>query len=291
MIANSDLLFGLGLRAQHYQSIVQLTPSVDWFELITEDFLACGGDDWFWLEKIRANYPLSLHGVSLSIGSVDPINRDYLKQLKQLRDRLEPVWISDHFCWTGVGGINSHDLLPMPHTEEAVKHIVARIIQVQDYLGEPLVLENVSSYVDFSHSEMTEWEFIQAIVMQADCYILLDINNVFVNAFNHGFSANDYLSGIPGERVKQFHIAGHKHCQNHIIDTHDTDITDDVWQLYEQALRMYGPVPLIIERDGEVPPLPVLLDELEEAKQRYHSVMHSLAKKHNKSLSKPQVTR
>ena len=209
--------FGLGLRPPHYQSILESDhPIIDWFEAMTEDYLVPGGNPLHFLKLIRERYPLVLHGVSLSIGSTDPLDQEYLRQLKQLAKQIQPTWISDHMCWTGTHGVNLHDLLPLPYTEEAVQHMVARISQVQDYLGRQILLENVSSYVSYSHSVMTEWEFITAVSEQADCYLLFDVNNVYVSAFNHGFDPLDFIKGVPAHRVKQFHLAGHTHCDTHI---------------------------------------------------------------------------
>jgi len=208
-----------------------------------------------------------LHGVSLSIGSVDPLNKSYLQALKKLMHTVQPISISDHFCWTGVNGVNTHDLLPLPYTFETVEHLVSRIHTVQDFLGRQIMLENVSSYAAFSVSDMTEWEFISEVSKRADCFILLDINNIYVNAFNHGFSAEEYLQGVPIDRVKQFHLAGHKHCQTHIIDTHDAEIIDDVWDLYAKAIGRFKNVPVIIERDSNIPPLSELMGELNKVRE------------------------
>ncbi|MDE2026634.1 MAG: DUF692 domain-containing protein, partial [Patescibacteria group bacterium] len=204
--------FGLGLRTEHYEDILALTPPVDWFEIITENYLVPGGKPLYYLDKIREFYPMVMHGVSLSLGSSDPLDWDYLKQVKALAARIEPAWISDHLCWTGVNGLNMHDLLPMPYTYEMVRHVVSRLTQIQDYLKRPLLIENVSSYVNYKQSEMTEWEFINSILKQSGCYLLLDVNNVYVSAFNHGFDALDYLNAIPCEKVIQIHLAGHSHC-------------------------------------------------------------------------------
>ena len=268
--------FGLGLRPAHYQAITEARPNIDWFELLTEDFLECAGDDWRWLSKIREHYPVSLHGVSLSIGSTDPVNKSYLIALKNLIQKVEPLWVSDHFCWTGIDGVNTHDLLPLPYSEEAIQHLVSRISEVQDFLNRQILLENVSSYIDFQSSEMTEWEFISEVSKRADCFILLDVNNIYVNAFNHGFSTQDFLNGIPVDRVKQFHIAGHKDCQTHIIDTHNADIISAVWDLYASALKRFGQVPLIIERDSEIPPLNEMLNELNQAREIYNNEFETM---------------
>jgi len=258
--------FGLGLRAEHYEQILEQKPKLDWFEIISEDFLVSGGSPLYYLDKIRENYPLSMHGVSMSIGSTDPLNWDYLKQLKALKERIEPLWISDHLCWTGIRGINTHDLLPLPYTEEAIKHVSERVLQVQDFLGEALVLENVSSYITYKDSELSELDFLVAVAERADCLILLDVNNVYVSGFNHGFNASDYLNAVPIKRVKQFHLAGHKRFENHIIDTHDAKIIEEVWQLYSEAVRRFGPVATLIERDDNIPPLTELMEELDYAR-------------------------
>lgn len=260
--------FGLGLRPLHYETIIETKPTVDFFEIITEDFIECVGEDFDWLQKIRNYYPVTLHGVSLSIGSVDPLNLSYLRALKKLIDETQPLSVSDHFCWTGVNQINTHDLLPLPFSEEAVCHLVSRILQVQDFLGRQIMLENISTYVNFKNPEMHEWEFISEVANRADCFILLDINNIYVNAFNHGFSAHRYIEAIPKNRVKQFHLAGHKHCQTHIIDTHDSDIISDVWDLYAHAAAHFGEVPVVIERDSAIPPLCELIEELAMARER-----------------------
>jgi uncharacterized protein (UPF0276 family) len=258
--------FGLGLRNQHYQDVISNRPAVDWFEIITEDYLGSGGNTLYYLDKIREHYPLVMHGVSLSIGSTDPLNMDYLKQVKQLAQHLQPAWVSDHLCWTGTNGINIHDLLPLPYTEEALQHVVKRVKQVQEILERRILLENVSSYITFKDSELTEWDFLANIAEQADCQILLDINNIYVSGFNHGFDPQVYLDGIPVARVQQFHMAGHEDNRTHIIDTHDHDIPSPVWALYEAALKRFGSVSTLIERDDHIPPLTKLVVELEKAR-------------------------
>jgi uncharacterized protein (UPF0276 family) len=219
------------------------------------------------LDRVRAEYPVVLHGVSLSIGSTDPLDRAYLDSLKKLASRIEPAWISDHLCWTGMAGRNLHDLMPLPFTEEAVGHVAGRVAQVQECLGRRILLENVSSYVTFRESDMSEWDFLSEVSGRADCLILLDINNVYVSAFNHGFDPLDYLNAIPADRVQQFHLAGHSHCGTHLIDTHDADVADPVWSLYAAALRRFGAVSAMIERDDHIPPLPDLLRELDQARK------------------------
>ena len=265
--------FGLGLRPQHYNDIVSHRPKVDWFEIVTENYLVPGGNPHYFLNQIREHYPVVMHGVSMSIGSCDALDKDYLKQVKALADRIQPKWISDHLCWTGVNGINLHDLLPLPYTEEAVDHVANRISEVQEYLGRRILIENVSSYITYEHSVMTEWDFLTAIVEKADALILLDINNIFVSAFNHHFNPMDYLNGIPVERVQQFHLAGHDHKGTHIIDTHDHEIVSEVWTLYEKAVERFGEVSTMIERDDHIPPLNDLLEELSKAKKIAEKVL------------------
>lgn len=262
-----NLGFGLGLRTDHYKTILDDKPAVDWFEVITENYLVSGGKPLFYLDSIRADYPMVMHGVSLSIGSTDPLNWDYLRQVKALAKRIEPAWISDHLCWTGVNGVNLHDLLPLPYTEAAIEQVVNRVSTVQEYLGRQLLLENVSSYVSYAHSEMSEWDFLSAVAERADCLILLDINNIYVSAHNHGFEPLDYLAHLPAKRVQQIHLAGHLNLGNLIIDSHGDTVIDPVWSLYEAALQRFGFVATLIERDENLPPLADLLAELEIARQ------------------------
>ncbi len=258
--------YGLGLRPDHYHAILDQRPAVDWFEALTENYLVPGGKPLYFLEQIRTHYPLVLHGVSLSIGATEPINLDYLRQVKELSDRLDAAWISDHLCWTGTQGINLHDLMPLPYTEEAITHVASRVMQAQDILGRQLLLENVSSYVTYTASQLTEWDFLNAVAEAADCLILLDINNIHVSAFNHGFDPQDYLNGISPHRVRQFHLAGHQNHGDYIIDTHDEPVIDAVWELYAAALRRFGPVSTMIERDDNIPPLADLIAELDQAR-------------------------
>lgn len=257
---------GLGLRSEHYHTIIEECPSVDWFEILTENYLVDGGNPLYYLDKIRQNYPMVMHGVSLSIGSHDPLNFDYLKKVKQLAERIEPKWISDHLCWTGVHQRNIHDLLPLPYTEQLIHHVVDRVKQVQDYYQRQLLLENVSSYITYNESEMSEWEFISEIANRADCLILLDINNIYVSAYNHGFDPETYLNNVPVERVQQFHLAGHLNCDDYIIDTHDHPVTAKVWDLYSKAIKQFGDVSTMIERDDNIPPFEELWQELQWAK-------------------------
>ncbi|MGQ0836576.1 MAG: MNIO family bufferin maturase [Gammaproteobacteria bacterium] len=261
-----SLGFGLGLRVDHYETILAERPAVDWFEALTENYLVPGGKPLHYLARIRERYPVALHGVSLSIGSTAPLDRAYLAQLKTLAARIEPAWISDHLCWTGIAGRNTHDLLPLPYTEEAVRHVARRVRTVQEVLGRRILLENVSSYVSFRASALTEWEFVRAVAEEADCLLLLDVNNVYVSSVNHEIDAFAYLDAIPVDRVQQMHLAGHEDCGEYLIDTHDQPVADPVWSLYEAAVQRFGPVATMIERDGNIPPLHELLAELDEAR-------------------------
>jgi uncharacterized protein (UPF0276 family) len=258
--------FGLGLRPQHYSEILEGSWPIDWFEIISENFMVPGGRPIAMLEKIRARYPVVMHGVSLSIASTAPLDTEYLASLKALAHRIEPKWISDHLCWTGVHGVNLHDLLPIPYTREALEHVASRIHKVQEVLGRTIALENVSTYVRFEHSEMGEGDFITELTRRTGCWLLLDINNVFVNAFNHGYNALTFLNDIPVDRVVQFHVAGHSDMGSHLIDTHDQPVRDEVWDLYRSALKRFGPVSTMIERDEDIPPLAEVVAELSQAR-------------------------
>jgi uncharacterized protein (UPF0276 family) len=258
--------FGLGLRTAHYEAIDAQRAPVDWFEILSENYMVAGGRPLWWLDRIRSSYPVVMHGVSLSIGSCDPVDLDYLRALKQLTDRAQPMWISDHLCWTGIAAKNLHDLMPLPYTEAALRHVTARVQQVQEYLGRRILLENVSSYVEFQDRDMTEWEFIAEVARRADCLILLDVNNIYVSAYNHGFDPQVYLHAMPRERVQQIHLAGHSNCGEYIIDTHDAPVIDPVWALYAQAVEYLGPVATMIERDDNIPALEDLVAELDRAR-------------------------
>ena len=258
--------FGLGLRPDYYEEILLQKPAVDWFELITENYLIPGGKPLYYLDKIREHYPVVMHGVSLSLGSSDPLDNDYLQQVKNLAARVEPKWISDHLCWTGVNGLNAHDLLPIPYTRYAVEHVVARIQQVQDFLQRPLLIENVSSYLTYKQSEMSEWEFLLEIVKESGCYILLDVNNVYVSSVNHQFNPMDYIHAMPRERVSQIHLAGHSNHGDYIIDTHDAPVVQAVWDLYAATLRHLGIVSTMIERDDNMPAFSELIAEMNQAR-------------------------
>jgi uncharacterized protein (UPF0276 family) len=265
--------FGVGLRAPHYEALLEAPHGIDWLEVITENYLVPGGKPLWFLDAIREQFPVVMHGVSLSIGSSDPIDEEYLGAVRALAERIEPHWISDHLCWTGIEGKNLHDLLPLPYTEEALRWVAERVEQVQEALGRQILLENVSSYLNYRASEMTEWEFLTEVAHRADCAILLDINNIYVSSVNHGFDALAYLKAVPKSRVRQFHLAGHSDMQGHLIDTHDHPIAAPVWDLYAQAVAHFGAVPTMIERDDNIPALGELVAELDLAREvvRRHS--------------------
>jgi uncharacterized protein (UPF0276 family) len=251
----------VGLRSEHYDEITTVWPAVDWFEAISENFMDSGGRPLHILERVRARYPVALHGVSLSIGSADPLNRTYLARLNALADRIDPVTVSDHLCWTGVDGTNLHDLLPLPLTEEALRHVVERVDHVQTFLGRRILLENISSYVAAPEAEMPEWEFVAQVAQRSGCGLLLDVNNVYVNAFNHRFDPLDYFNGLPREAVAQCHLAGHTDMGTYLFDTHSRPVLEAVWRLYREALRRFGPVSTMIEWDEDIPPFAYLAEE------------------------------
>ncbi len=259
--------FGLGLRTDHYATILEDKPLIDWFEILTENYLVAGGKPLYFLDQIAEHYPIVMHGVSLSIGSTDPIDWEYLSQVKNLANRVRPKWISDHLCWTGIQGKNTHDLLPLPYTEEAIIHVADRIKQVQDFLNQQILIENVSSYLTYNESSLTEWDFLKEISERADCLILLDVNNIYVSSVNHEFNPLDYIAAIPPERIYQIHLAGHSNMGDYIIDTHDDAIVDPVWDLYAATIRKVGLVSTMIERDDNIPSLSVLLSELDRARK------------------------
>ena len=258
--------FGLGLRPRHYNSFLAQPQAVDWLEVISENYMVQGGKPLAMLDRIRADYPIAMHGVSMSIGSVSPLDHGYLQRLKALADRLQPMWVSDHLCWTGVHGTNLHDLFPLPYTEEALRHVAARVREVQETLGRRLVLENVSSYIDYASSEMSEWAFLTALAEEADCLLLLDVNNIYVSGMNHGFDPRDFIDGVPAHRIQQIHVAGHSNLGDVIIDTHDAPVPDEVFDLYAYACRRFGPVSTMIERDDSIPPLEDLIVELDRVR-------------------------
>ncbi|MFZ6723907.1 DUF692 domain-containing protein [Undibacterium sp. MH2W] len=258
--------FGLGLRTDHYHAILSEKPDLDWFEILSENYMVAGGKPLAMLDAIRADYPMVMHGVSMSIGSANGPDLAYLQALKKLIARVEPLWISDHICWTGVHGKNMHDLFPLPYNEETIAIVVNNIRRVQDVLERPLVLENVSSYLSYSSDSMTEWEFVKTIAEESDSLILLDVNNVYVSSVNHGFDPMDYIRGIPIDRVQQIHLAGHHDHGDYIIDTHDREVADPVWDLYAKTIARFGSVATMIERDDHIPPLNDLLSELQIAR-------------------------
>jgi uncharacterized protein (UPF0276 family) len=259
--------FGLGLRTAHYQDFLTSPQRVDWLEIVTDNFLVAGGKPLVVLEAIRRDYPIAMHGVAMSIGSVAGLDVSYLARVKELARRVEPMWISDHLCWTGFAGNVLHDLYPMPYTQESARLLIAQIRQAQDVLERRLVIENVSSYVRFSSSSETEWAFLAHVIEEADCELLLDVNNVYVSSINHGFSAQAYLNGLPAARVRQIHLAGHSVDGNHIIDTHDHPVSPEVWALYAAASRRFPLVATMIERDDNIPPLSTLIEELDQARE------------------------
>lgn len=261
-----DLGFGIGLRTGHFGTLLESGTRADWLEAISENFMIAGGRPLHVLERVRRDKPLVLHGVSLSIGGSDALDARYLRALRALADRFEPAWVSDHLCWTSHDAHQLHDLLPLPWTEELLRHLAPRIARVQDALGRRLVLENVSTYLAFE-GEMTEWEFLAELVRRTDCDLLLDVNNVYVSAHNHGFDPHAYVDAIPADHVAQIHLAGHSDHGTHLLDTHDAHVADAVWDLYRHTIARLGPVSTLIEWDGDVPPLDVVEDEAARARR------------------------
>jgi uncharacterized protein (UPF0276 family) len=261
-----DLGIGVGLRNQHFRYVLDNWPQVDWFEIISENFMDSGGWPRHVLDRIGERYPVVMHGVSMSIGSADPLDFGYLSKLKRLAREIGAVWVSDHLCWTGILGRNTHDLLPVPLNEETLRHVVGRVRAAQDFLERPLVLENPSSYVGFAGDTLREWEFLAALAEEADCGLLLDVNNVYVSSVNHGFDPVEYIESVPPERVVQIHLAGHTHCGTHIIDSHDGHVIEQVWELYRLAYRLTGGVSTLLEWDSNVPEFPVLHAEALKAR-------------------------
>ena len=263
---------GVGLRTEHYDVITQAWPRVDWFEAISENFMDSGGRPLSILEQVRRHYPVALHGVSLSIGSTDSLDGQYLDRLKALVDRIDPAIVSDHLCWTSVDGENLHDLLPLPLPEEAIRHVAGRVEQVQTHLKRRILLENVSTYLTYRHSTMPEWAFLTEVAQRSGCGILLDLNNIYVNAYNHQFDPYTYVREIPGELVGQFHLAGHTDLGDYLFDTHSAPVIEAVWGLYRYALQLWGPVTTLMEWDDAIPPLPRLLEEADKARAIYVQV-------------------
>jgi uncharacterized protein (UPF0276 family) len=262
-----DLGLGLGLRSQHFEHILEKNPAVDWFEVISENFMDSFGRPRHILKQIAERYPVVMHGVSMSIGSTDPLNFDYLKNLKRLADEVQPAWISDHLCWTGVLTTNSHDLLPLPLNEESLKHVCDRVKQVQDYLERPLIIENPSTYASFKNSTITEWDFLKIMTEVTGCGLLLDVNNVYVSSFNNDFDPVEYIKGIPHDKVVQMHLAGHQNCGKYIIDTHDREVTHQVWKLFQLAYQLASEASVLLEWDGNIPSFDVYHSELLKSKK------------------------
>jgi uncharacterized protein (UPF0276 family) len=271
-----DLGIGVGLRTVHFGHILSQHPPVDWFEVLSENFMKTGGRPLYVLDQVAERYPVALHGVSLSIGSTDPLNREHIENLKGLAARTRAHWISDHLCWTGVLGRNTHDLLPMPYTEEALRHTIARVKQVSEMLERPLVLENPSTYVEFAASTLTEWAFLARLAEEADCGLLLDVNNVYVSSFNHGFDPHAYIDAIPPDRVVQYHVAGHTNKGTHIVDTHSDHAIEEVWGLYRRAWKRTGPVATLYEWDEDIPGFEVVHAEALKARARRDEAPASL---------------
>lgn len=267
-----NLGFGLGLRSTHYEQILRESPNIGWFEIISENYISAHKGYIQYLLDLREKYPIIMHGVSLSIGGIDPFDYDYLSKLKNLADILEAPWVSDHICYTGINGKNSHDLLPIPYTEESLKHLISRINEVQDYLKRPLIFENASTYIEFASSSISEPEFLNELCKNTGCGILLDINNIYVSSYNHDFSAKSYIDQISAEYIVQYHLAGHKNCGDYIIDTHNDHVIDEVWQLYEYTLENKGFRSSMIEWDDDIPEFSILMNEINKAKQIYEKL-------------------
>ena len=261
-----DLGVGVGLRTVHYAHILEKKPDVDFFEILSENYMDTGGRPQWVLEQVAERYPVVLHGVSLSIGGSDPLDRDYLRKLKSLAEATRARWVSDHLCWTGVAGRNTHDLLPMPLTEAALAHVTDRVKAVSDALGRPLFLENASTYAEFAASSMPEWEFFGRLMEAADCGMLLDVNNVYVSSFNHGFDPKRYIDAIDPSRVAQYHLAGHTNKGTHIVDTHNDYVIDPVWELYRRSVARTGRVATLLEWDADIPAFDVVHGEAQKAR-------------------------
>lgn len=256
---------GSGLRAPHYREVLETQPAIGWLEVHSENYFGAGGQPLYYLEQVRARYPLSLHGVGLSLGSTDELNREHLSKLKQLAEHVEPALVSEHLCWCSAGGRYMNDLLPLPYTEEALAVVSEHLRQAQEYLHRQILIENVSSYLQFSHSTIPEWEFVSQVVARSGCGILLDVNNIYVSAVNHGFDARHYMDAIPIEAVGEMHLAGFDSNGDCLIDTHGKPVSDAVWTLYRHAVQRFGRVPTLIEWDTDIPPLSVLLEEARKA--------------------------
>jgi uncharacterized protein len=272
-----DLGVGVGFRIPHYARVLDERPPMDWFEIISENFLVTGGRPLDNLARLTAAYRVVPHGVSLAIGSIEALDDGYVAKLARLVDRLAPPWVSDHLCWARAPGVHIHDLLPMPYTREAVSHVVERVKRVQGTLERPFALENVSSYMTYRESTMTEWDFLAEIAEGADCGILLDCNNVYVSARNHGLDARSYIDAVPVDRVVQIHLAGHTDKGRYILDTHSDHVSDDVWELYRRAIQRCGAVSTLVEWDDEIPSWDVLADEAAKARAMRNEILAGVA--------------
>lgn len=259
--------FGIGLRTKHYHDLLaEPEPVVDWLEILSENYFVAGGSPLYYLDQFAERYPMAMHGVSMSLGSTDPVDFQYLAKLDTLAKRVDAVVISDHLCWTGVGGVNAHDLLPLPLTEDALANMIAKVGQVQDYLGRSIAIENPSSYLSFAGDCLSEWDFLVALVQETGCQLLLDVNNVYVSASNHGYEAEQFISALPSDSIAQIHLAGHSQGEHCLIDTHDAPVPPAVLKLYQFTLQRHGFKPTMIERDANIPELSVLLNELEQVR-------------------------
>jgi uncharacterized protein (UPF0276 family) len=266
---------GIGLRIEHFEQIKVQHPNIPWFEVLSDNYLIEGTTQRDYLYKFRGNYPVTFHGVGLSIGSTEPLNKKYLQRLKKLKEEVQPAWISDHLCWTSAHGVVTHDLIPLPYTEAIVKHVVDRILQVQDFLGEQLVIENVSSYLQFKTTDMSEWDFINEVTRKSDCKLLLDVNNIYVSAQNHNFDAEEYLFAMPAKRVVEMHLAGYEDRGTHLLDTHSRPVTPPVWELFKKAVRHVGDVPVLIEWDNDIPSLKRVIEEASTAHKLQQQVLNA----------------
>lgn len=264
---------GIGLRIDHFDTVDEKKPDIPWFEILSDNYLIEGTLQRDFLYHIRNHYPVTFHGVGLSIGSTEPLNKDYLQRLKKLKDEVQPAWISDHLCWTSAHGVVTHDLIPLPYTETVIKHIVDRILEVQDYLGEQLVIENVSSYLQFKATDMTEWDFINEVTSRSDCKLLLDVNNIYVSSQNHNFDADEYLFAMPADRVAEIHLAGYEDRGTHLLDTHSRPVTEPVWELFKKAVQHVGDVPVLIEWDNDIPSFERVVEESTTAHKLQQQVL------------------
>ena len=286
-----NLGFGVGLRSTHFPYLMKHTdPLVDWFEIISENFMGNHGYARHVLEQLKAKRPIVMHGVSMNIGSSDPLNWQYLNKLKELADYVQPKWISDHLCWTGIAGINTHDLLPLPLTEESLHHVAKRVCEIQTFLNRPLIIENPSTYLEFSQNEFSEWAFLSALVEQTNCGLLLDVNNVYVSAHNHHFSATDYIQELPHRNIVQLHIAGPTDVGDCLIDTHDQPVPSAVWHLYKLAQELTGGVSTLLEWDANIPKYTELVKELDKARAVLKGIIPEQKEVHMKAGNTPVIS-